>query len=363
MKHSTEELLDVVYRHYPRGIDVIEQADIERYNETEEYARLVAARRRAATDERWHALLRRIHDRFPSGVMNDSLHLPTGSLDACYSFSIFPPDADDSRTLWFHISFLVPYYWVYSWRLVQFRRRPERFRVDICGAHFVFSRSMLDPKLVLDPGDERLNSITFKGARVNFELSADELPYTEWVARDIEATFGCERMPPEVGLVRVPDVAVNLRTLGEARLCDCLFTDRSQWVHTSPCDMETPPVAVDASSLTAPFVAELTVLAALYHIALAPSNLDRETPGGVGVAITTDGVLRKEELLEALAAVRPQIESLKTPRGIAARRELEAARRELEALAASWDGEGEPPASMVAWSSSFLAKWLRGDGS
>ncbi|WP_437952238.1 hypothetical protein WME98_17010 [Sorangium sp. So ce296] len=121
--------------------------------------------------------------------------------------------------------------------------------------------------------------------------------------------------------------------------------------------MDPPPAAVDASSLAAPFVSTLTVFAALGHIAWAPSNLERETRGGFAGAMTTDGVLRKEELLETLAAVRPQIGSLKTPRGIAARRELEAARSELEALAASWDGEGEPPSSMVAWSSSFLAKW------
>jgi hypothetical protein len=34
-----------------------------------------------------------------------------------------------------------------------------------------------------------------------------------------------------------------------------------------------------------------------------------------------------------------------------------AAKRELEALVASWDGEGEPPAAMVAWASRFLASW------
>ncbi|KYF78990.1 hypothetical protein BE11_25415 [Sorangium cellulosum] len=106
----------------------------------------------------------------------------------------------------------------------------------------------------------------------------------------------------------------------------------------------------------------LAVLAALCHIAWAPSILDRERQGGFFVA-TIDGVLRKEDLLETLASVRPQIESLATPRGIAARRELETARRELEALAASWDGEGEPPASMVAWSLGFLANWLKSDSS
>ncbi|WP_437730878.1 hypothetical protein [Sorangium sp. So ce1335] len=358
MKHSVKELLDVVYRYYPRGIDLIEQADIDRYNESEEYARLVAARRSAAKDERWHALLQRMYDRFSSMVMNGSLYLPSGSLDACYSFSISLPDVADSRTLWFHIGFLVPYYWVYSWRLAQVVRRPERFMVDFGGVHFHITGSPRDPKFLLNPCDDRLNNATFTEACVNFDLSADEAPYAEWVVRDIETTFGCERMPTEVGLVLVPDVAVNLRTLGNARLCDCLFTDSSEWMRPSPCEVGTPGVKIDASSLTEPFIAVLAVLAALCHIACAPSILDRERQGGFFVA-TVDGVLRKEDLLETLASARPQIESLKTPRGIAAGRELEAARRELEALAASWDGEGEPPASMVAWSLSFLANRLK----
>ncbi|WP_437952239.1 hypothetical protein WME98_17015 [Sorangium sp. So ce296] len=53
MKYSTGDLLDVVYRHYPRGINLIEQADIERYKKTEEHARLVAARLCAATCAAW----------------------------------------------------------------------------------------------------------------------------------------------------------------------------------------------------------------------------------------------------------------------------------------------------------------------
>ncbi len=44
-----------------------------------------------------------------------------------------------------------------------------------------------------------------------------------------------------------------------------------------------------------------------------------------------------------------------TPRGIAARRELEAATRELEALIAAWDGDGAPLDAMAAWASRVLA--------
>ncbi|WP_437752306.1 hypothetical protein [Sorangium sp. So ce1389] len=361
MKHSVRDLLDVVYRYHPRGIDGIEQADTQRYKETEEYGRLVAARRRAAADERWPALLRRIEERFPDcPVMNDSLHLPTGSLDACYSFSFSLPSAANGRTLWFKISFLVPYYTVYGYRLVQFVRQPERFRVVFGGIKFFISRSPRDPELVSNSDEERLMSVTFNESYIDFELSADELPYAEWIARDIEATFGCERMPPEVGVVLVPDVTVNLRTVGEARLYDCFFTVGHEWVPASPCEVRTPGVDVDASNLTGRFVAVIKVLAALYNIlwSLTPEVQEAQWRGGFFGGVTTDGILRKEEILRVLAKIRVLMDPPKTSRGIASTRELEAAIRELEALVAAWDGEGEPPASMVAWASSFLASWL-----
>ncbi|WP_437618779.1 hypothetical protein [Sorangium sp. So ce1151] len=356
MKHSTKELLDVVYKHYPHGIDLVDEADIQRYKESEEYARIVSARRRAAADERWPALLRRIEERFPSSiVMNDSLHLPTGSLDGSYSFSVSLPSTTDSRTLWFHVSFLVPYYLVYSWRLVRFVRRPEKFRFVLGDVNFFVSGSPRDPELVSDVNDERLNSVTFEEAYVSFDLSADELPYAEWIASDIEATFGCERMPPEIGTILVPDVAVNLRNLGEATLYDCLFTERPRWVNRPPSEVRTPGIEVDASRLTGRFVAVLKVLAALYNILW---SLMPEAQGAFFGGVTTDGVLRKEEILRVLAKIRVLMDPPKTPRGVASKRELEAAIRELEALVASWDGEGDPPPAMVAWASRFLDSWL-----
>ena len=363
MKHNVRDLLDVVYRYYPRGIDLIEQADIQRYKESEEHVRLVAARRRAAADERWPALLRRIEERFPSSVVtNDSFHLPTGSLDASYSFSVSLPDTTHGRTLWFHIGFLVPYYLVYGWRRVHFVRQPDKFRVVFGGMNFFVSRSPRDPELVSDSGDERLKSVTFDESYIDFELSPDELSYAAWIARDIEATFGCERMPPEIGVVLVPDVAVNLRPLGEARLYDVLFTAGLEWVPPSPCEARTPGVEVDASSLTGRFIAVLKVLAALYNIlwGLTPEVQEARSRGAFYGGLTTDGGLHQEEVLSVLAKIRVLMDPPKTPRGVASKRELEAAIRELEALVASWDGEGDPPPAMVAWASRFLDSWLAG---
>jgi hypothetical protein len=60
----------------------------------------------------------------------------------------------------------------------------------------------------------------------SFTFSQEEQPYAESVAREIEATYGYETMPPAIGNVVVPDVETGFRTVGEARLYDCLLSDR-----------------------------------------------------------------------------------------------------------------------------------------
>ncbi|AUX25511.1 uncharacterized protein SOCEGT47_060580 [Sorangium cellulosum] len=190
----------------------------------------------------------------------------------------------------------------------------------------------------------------------DFDLLPDEQPCAEWISGDIEATFGCERMPPEIGTVLVPDVMPGLRLPGEVRLYDCLFTDYHTWVEPSPSDERVPGVRIEESNLTEVLIAVLTVLAALCHI--LRTLMPEMQSGSCCCVVETDGVLRKEHLIEALAKIHVLLEPPITPCGIAAKRELEAATRELEALVAGWDGEGEPPVSMVAWASSFLASGL-----
>jgi hypothetical protein len=65
----------------------------------------------------------------------------------------------------------------------------------------------------------------FRRILTSFAFSSDEQPHADWLAREIEATFGCEPMPPEVGNIIVPDVATNLRLMGQATLYDCLLGD------------------------------------------------------------------------------------------------------------------------------------------
>ncbi|WP_437693255.1 hypothetical protein [Sorangium sp. So ce176] len=356
MKHSIDELLDVVYRYYPRGVGMMDDGDIDvqRCMETEEHDRLVRARIQASKGDRWRDLRRRIRDGFPGRFMNHSLHLPAGGYDACYSFSIDMPEST-GRKLWFHVSFLVPYYIVHSERAINIvKRTRDSFSVKFLGLHFIVPRSPFDPRFVARHDDGRKFAIV-RREYATFDLLPDEQPCAEWISGDIEATFGGERMPPEIGTVLVPDVMPGLRLPGEARLYDCLFTDQHRWVEPSPSDEPAPGVQVEASNLTQPLIAVLTVLAALYCI-VWPLMPEMQS-GSCYRVVETDGVLRKDELLDGLAKIRVLLDPPMTPLGIAAKREFEAATRELEALVASWDGEGEPPAAMVAWASSFLASW------
>jgi len=354
MKHTLDELLDIVYRYYPRGVGMIDgDIDIKTIRDSEEHARLVAARKKAATDERWHSMRRRISERFPDMLMNHSLHLPTGSSDACYSFTIHLPGTAQDRLLWGQVSFLVPYYVIHASRNIETVQETPKdfFMVEFQGIHFQVDGSPLDPRLVSNPDDERLKHVTTERHVVTFDLLSEERPYAEWIAREIEATFGYEPMPPEIGAVLVPELATP-HLPEENRLYDCLFSDHPTWVNPSPSDVPAPGAKVDASQLTEPFKAVLTVQAALFGAWL---TLERKT-GAFHVAMQIDGILRKKEVRWALAEIRQRLDLPVTPHGMAAKGELEAAMRELEELVAVWEGDGAPSDAMVAWASSFLAR-------
>lgn len=206
MKHSLDELLGIVHDYYPCSVPSYEP----RYQETEEYHRLVAARVRAgATDDPWRAMLRRIDAQFPgTNAQNRSLHLPMGSADACYSACLW---LQETHRLGFFVSFLVPYYVVYGARYV------EQIEQSSTDQVFVF----IDGVEVADPVPKPRRGRWV----VSFDFSPDEQPYAAGIAREIEATFGCERMPPEVGNVVVPDVETSRRRYGAARIYDCLMSD------------------------------------------------------------------------------------------------------------------------------------------
>lgn len=342
MTHDVPELLDVIYRHYPRGIPV----DDPRYAQSAEHARIVAVRKRAAGDERWYALLGRVSERYPGQVMNQSLHLPTGQLDACYAFTVAQPG--DERALWFGASFLSPCHLTCCSALIEdveqtaaLREAPvEEIDALVHGVHFLAPASVLGLELLRRVEEERRHAPPIMRREILFSPSLEEAPHVEAISRDIATTFGTTLLPPVVGTTLVPDVATNLRPLGEATLYDCLFTDSETWVRSAP-SRRFPRPSVEATRLPPLFVSVATVLAAHFRVASALRGMDLT---GAYCTATTDGSLHRDEMLEALAP------------DAAERGEAASAARELAALLMAWDGRGAPPPAMVAWAAARLAQ-------
>ena len=253
MKHSVADLRETVYQYYPRGLTM----DDPGYTKTEAYCRLSAARRGAGVEkQKWNALLDRADARFPEhSPVNRSLHLLMGTMDAAYSgyicLDVTPPGPARRPTRWwehppgphtvgFLVSFICPYYVIYGSRYIDdieeteaALRAPRREAVDIYAGDtmYVVPASVVKPEIraAAEREDQErrqhLQRHPLQRRVIAFDPSPEEKSYVDWLARDIEATFGCEPMPPEVGNLIVPDVATNNRGLGEARLYDCLLSD------------------------------------------------------------------------------------------------------------------------------------------
>ncbi|MEO7591531.1 MAG: hypothetical protein ABI134_09990 [Byssovorax sp.] len=201
MKHSIEELKAIAYQYFPRDLEGSDTA----YEHTEEYRRRQAARARASGDyEVWSRMLDRIEARFPSelhaNVLVENLcyflESPTaGPSDRCFSGALWlatRASEEKQHKLGFLVSFVVPYYVVYSNTLV----------------------SLQQPAAERD--SERV---------IGFQLSPDEAPFARGLAEEIEAAFpGYQPMLPEVGKVILPDID-DLHELGQVTIFDCLFTD------------------------------------------------------------------------------------------------------------------------------------------
>jgi hypothetical protein len=165
------DLLDVVYRFYPRGLHNFSRIHAPPnepfYDDTEEHGRLVeAANHGRAEYPTWKAMIRRLGDRY--GLQNESLHLLSGGVDPAYSARIW---LTDETALSFHVSLLGPYY----------------------GIHL--------------PG------------------VSEEEPVALEIAREIEATYpDYQPIPPEIGNEVVPDVAMDGASMGKATIGMLLFS-------------------------------------------------------------------------------------------------------------------------------------------
>lgn len=162
------DLLALIYQFYPRGMYTTAPG----YDDTEPRRRQVEAARRAVADHaRWSALLDGLRARFE--VQDRSLHILAGGVDPAYSAHVEIP----GRTLGFHVCLLGPHYGVHRMGF---------------------------------PGEE---------------------PAASAIAQQIEATYGYEAIPPEIGDLVVPDVALDTRHMGEATIYDCLLS--TQWEECS----------------------------------------------------------------------------------------------------------------------------------
>jgi hypothetical protein len=158
------ELLELVYRFYPRGL----YPDGLGYEATEESRRQRDAVRRAvAQAPTWHAMLDRLEARY-GPPMDQSGHLLSGRYDPAYFAEILIP----GHSLGFCVCVLGPYYGI--------RRR---------------------------------------GAAGEEAAALD-------LAREIEAAYpGYQPIPPELGDEVVPDVAFDATSFGHATIYHCLLSE------------------------------------------------------------------------------------------------------------------------------------------
>jgi len=192
MTLSSDDLLPIVHRFYPKGMNEYDPG----YKETEEHRRLIQARVQAsAGDSPWTSLLDRLNARFPGAIMNGSVHLPTGGWDAGYIGRLVLPTRgahEKHHELSLLISFLAPCYVIYS------------------------------ASIVIAPTTRSSG----RTQEVRFAFTPDEEPYVRAVSEEISSIFpGYEPLPPEVGNVVVPDVVAGNQAMGKTTLFHCLFTD------------------------------------------------------------------------------------------------------------------------------------------
>ena len=224
MKHSVEDLIGIVYQYYPRNVLSTEP----HLGTSMEYQRLIAARKRAGADKgTWQALLKRVGTQFPGQLVQDhSLGLLGGGYGASYYAELYLPEPSGKyeHSIGFAVSFLVPYYALFSSRLVE-RVRQQRLLTGPT-ASTIFEGDTC----VILPGEKSLTHGSAdemeKHREFSFSFASDELSYAESLGREIELLFGCQRLPPELASVIVPDISTSLREIGLATIFDCLFSDQ-----------------------------------------------------------------------------------------------------------------------------------------
>ncbi len=173
---NPSDLLEIVYRFYPRGLSTTSPG----YDDTPERHRQVdAARRGAAEYPTWKTLLARLRPAYT--IFDCSLSILGGSVEPAYMVQLGIPgkEVEDAE-----------------------RYRKEGWRLE-----FGCSVSLLGPYYL-----------------VRRAGSPHEEPHAREVSRAIEAIYsGYAPIPPGVGNVVVPDVALDTVPPGEATIYHCLL--------------------------------------------------------------------------------------------------------------------------------------------
>jgi hypothetical protein len=173
MKATRSELLDVVYRFYPREMLQLDRMHVPPgelvYDDTEEHCRLMVAAARGRREYRtWDAMIDRLAGSIHAFKTSRSTSL-SGNIDPAYSGRVWLVLGKTSIN--FHVSLLGPYYGM------QLPGVPE------------------------------------------------EEPVAREITREIEATYpGYQTIPPEIGNEVVPDVAAPLG-FGTGTIYVLLFSD------------------------------------------------------------------------------------------------------------------------------------------
>lgn len=206
LRHSLDELTQIVYRYYPRGTP---PSDTER---TEKYRFRVDACRRAHAERKpFQAMLDRLQAAIPgSEVSYDGMHLADGGFDTSYSANVELSETDLHR-LRIHVSVIAPYY-LLLWRrayCVPGTMRPTPAWM---------LKDLEDGFIPPPPHDE------YSPFEESFDFSPDQEHLARLLATEIESTYpGYQLMPPEIGHQVVPEVTTDMHLLTFPTLYHCLF--------------------------------------------------------------------------------------------------------------------------------------------
>lgn len=186
---STEELIEIAYRHYPRWYPDKETIDeyLVRYDSSPEIAALNRLMLRAIEDRtKWDALVGDVRAAFPGLLIIEIPLRYTGP--SCHQFIMQygdPPGSTKVRSIAFRLSHLAPVYDYYE------------------------THQLKNGRYLLK----------------TFEPSPEAKPVADVVEQMIVQRFSYHRLEPQIGRISLPHISVGNLIPGRVTLADALFVD------------------------------------------------------------------------------------------------------------------------------------------